>query len=246
MIPTNFKELIDPLTTRFSAAWKKAQAPHDDGEFNARVCAVLHYEKGMTQVGRNGKRGDPKVLSKDVICWKGEGNNYDPTNGNAPITIIDFILSHEQSDAHIGQITPDPNGPGAWVKPLTLAQIDAGAPPSPVPVPVPALKPRETFAAEFAQVNAFYGAPEGLQRVGGMVSGVDASVFAVLRGVAEGSITDLTTIRNACAQVLGLQCDAQSMIAWGYDLMAGAAVAQCIKQIRQSDEWKTKHPGETP
>lgn len=133
MIP-NLKPLIDPLTTRFPAAWAKAKAPHDDGEFNARVCAVLHYEHGMTEVGRNGKRGNPNDLSRDIINWKGEGPNPDPVNGGMG-TIIDFIGGHETSAATIIQITPDPNGPGAWVKPLTLAQIDAGGlnPTPPIP-----------------------------------------------------------------------------------------------------------------
>lgn len=129
----DFKPLITPLTTRFAGAWAKAQAAHDDGEFNARVCAVLHYEHGLANVGRNGKRGDPKVLSKDIINWKGEGPNYDPTNGHAPCTIVDFIAGHESSSAKIDQFYPDPNGPGAWVKPLTLAQIDAGEQPNPQP-----------------------------------------------------------------------------------------------------------------
>lgn len=133
MIP-NLIEMIQPLTTRFAAAWAKAKAPHDDGEFNARVCAVLHYEHGLTNVGRNGKRGDPKNLSKDIINWKGEGPNPDPVTGGVG-TIIDFIVGHESAGAHIGQFYPDPNGPGAWVKPLTLAQIDAGVPPAPVPQP---------------------------------------------------------------------------------------------------------------
>lgn len=131
MIP-NLKELIEPLTTRFPGAWAKAKAPHDDGEFNARVCAVLYYEHGYTNVGRNGKRGDPNNLSRDVINWKGEGPNPDPISGGMG-TIIDFIVGHESPSAKIDQLYPDPNGPGAWVKPQTLAQIDAGNPaPSPI------------------------------------------------------------------------------------------------------------------
>lgn len=132
----NLQPLIEPLTTRFPSAWAKCLAPHDDGEFNARVCAVLYYEKGLTKVGRNGKRGNPKDLSKDIINWKGEGDNFDPTQNGLPCTIIDFIAGHESASAKIDQFYPDPNGPGAWVKPLTLAEIDAGAPPAP-----PAAKP---------------------------------------------------------------------------------------------------------
>ncbi len=155
MIP-NLKSLIEPLTTRFPSAWAKCKAPHDDGEFNARVCAVLYYEQGLTNVGRNGKRGDPKVLSKDVICWRGYGPNYDPTNGNAPVTIIDFIGAHEAPNAYITQITPDPNGPGAWVKPLTLAEIDGGQP-NPIPPPhvCPPAPPTFPYPDENTSVRAF-------------------------------------------------------------------------------------------
>lgn len=131
MIPL-LKPLIDPLTVRFAHAWAKAQTPEDDGEFNTRVCAVLHYELGMLEVGRNGKRGNPANLSKDVINWRGEGPNPDPINGGFG-TIIDFIPDHGSPNARIGQQYPDPNGPGAWVKPLTLAQIDAGEVPGPKP-----------------------------------------------------------------------------------------------------------------
>lgn len=131
MIP-NLKPLIEPLTMRFADAWEKAKKPHDDGEFNARVCAVLHYEMAMPEVGRNGKRGNPRDLSRDIINWRGEGPNPDPTTGKFG-TIIDFIVGHEASNAKIDQFYPDPSGPGAWVKPLTLAEIDAGTQPTPQP-----------------------------------------------------------------------------------------------------------------
>lgn len=125
----DLKTYIDPLPARFPSAWAKCKAPHDDGEFNARVCAVLYYEHGLTRVGRNGKRGNQKDLSKDIINWRGTpddpGQNPDPVNGGTG-TITDFIASHESPQAAIAQFYPDPNGPGAWVKPLTLAQIDAG------------------------------------------------------------------------------------------------------------------------
>lgn len=122
MIP-DLVPLIEPLKERFPKAWQKCLAPHDDGEFNARVASVLYYEEGLLAAGRNGKRGDPQNLSKDIINWRGEGPNPDPVNGWFG-TIIDFIAAHESPDADITQLYPDPNGPGAWVKPKTLAQID--------------------------------------------------------------------------------------------------------------------------
>jgi len=130
----NLVPLIKPLCARFPAAWKKAQRPHDDGEFNARVASVLYYELEMEQVGRNGKRGNPRDLSRDILNWKGEGNNPDPVNGGTG-TIIDFIGSHEAAGAHIVQFYTDPDGPGAWVQPLTLQQIDQQYAPPAVEVP---------------------------------------------------------------------------------------------------------------
>lgn len=151
----NLVTLIKPLCERFPAAWKKARQPHDDGEFNARVCAVLHYQMGLTNVGRNGKRGDPNNLSKDVINWKGEGDNPDPVNGGFG-TIIDFIGSHEAAGAHIVQYYTDPDGPGAWVKPLTLAEIDTGgAPSTPVVLP-PEFPPRDLTARFFKELDTRY------------------------------------------------------------------------------------------
>ncbi len=84
--------------------------------------------------------------------------------------------------------------------------------------PVPTLKPRDQFYAEFQEINAFYGAPEGLKRPGGMV------------------IDNATPVR----------ADAESMGAWGYDLMTGRSVAECKQAIRHSEEWRLKHPGEQP
>jgi hypothetical protein len=36
------------------------------------------------------------------------------------------------------------------------------------------------------------------------------------------------------------------MGAWGYDLMVGRTVDQVKHDICASQEWKDKHPGETP
>jgi hypothetical protein len=221
MIP-NLIPLIEPLTRRFAAAWEKCKHAHDDGEFNARVCAVLHYELGLTDVGRNGKRGDPKNLSKDIINWRGEGPNPDPVTGGDG-TIIDFIVSHESAGAKISQFYPDPNGPGAWVKPLTLAQIDAGGgAPAPVPVPppvVPVVPGRDEALDEINWLDNFYKAPDGLQRPDGLS----------LHG----------------------KPDFLGIAAWYLDVYQQARVngksrtearAAYVNQIKGSDEWKAKHP----
>jgi hypothetical protein len=192
---------------------------------------------------------------------KGGGNNVDGysvdaivlnANPNDLFNVIDLVRAAEAPSA-----SPQWNGPlprrtiDVWDAPRQLSTADLTylkpvGPGPPPPPPPPPLKSRAQFATEFSTVNAFYGNQAGLQRVGGMVSGVDASVFAILRKKADGESIDDLAVRNACRAVLQLQCDVQSMIQWGYDLMAGNTDAQVIKAIRQSDEWKAKHPGETP
>ena len=133
------------------------------------------------------------------------------------------------------------------MKLVTPPKYDGSDSPIPQPKPpAPAMKSRDQFGAEFSRINSFYGSRDGLQRVGGMVGNVDASVFKVLREIAAGTVTDLLTIQNAAQQVLGVQCDVDAMKAWGYDLMAGATPEAIEKQIRQSGEWRAKHPGENP
>ena len=74
----------------------------------------------------------------------------------------------------------------------------------------------KTLAAMLAsgEIDAFYGAEDGLQRPGNMV------------------IDSATPVRS----------DHEAMGSWGYDLMLGKTVDQCKAEIRQSQEWKDKHP----
>lgn len=117
-----------------------------------------------------------------------------------------------------------------------------GTVPQPGPTPPPVKVSREQFAKDFSALNDFYAAPEGLQRVGGMVAGVDASVFETMRKIVSGEVDDLLIIKNAAAQVLNVVCDEAAMIQWGYDLMSGVPLSQIIESIKQSGEYKAKHP----
>jgi hypothetical protein len=90
---------------------------------------------------------------------------------------------------------------------------------APPPPPAPTIKPREQFFHELGQVNGFYASGAGLQRPGGMVT-YDGEGRAV--------------------------ADVEALGAWGYDLLTGKGVQECIKQIRQSDEWRSKHQNEVP
>lgn len=100
-----------------------------------------------------------------------------------------------------------------WIAPLPTQPVDVPAPP-PVP-PAPTIKPRQQFYDELRAIDRFYAAPEGLQRLGGMV-------------IERGGV---------------LSADVEALGAWGYNLMMGATVDQCKEEIRQSDEWKGKHHG---
>lgn len=120
------------------------------------------------------------------------------------------------------QLTPyviEPPEKYRWHNP-PIAQALLGSSPAPTPapvptpVPVPALKPRQRFFDELAELNAFYASADGLQRPGGMV-------------------IDRNGVPTADVEALG---------AWGYNLMAGATVDECKAQIRTSAEWKSKHP----
>lgn len=97
-------------------------------------------------------------------------------------------------------------------------------PPRPEPRPTPALRPAERpmksraqWADEFSRVNAFYAADDGLRRPGGMVIDRDGVPTA----------------------------DVAAMQQWGYDLLT-QPLADVLARIRQSDEWRAKHPERGP
>lgn len=101
---------------------------------------------------------------------------------------------------------------------VVAGQLPTGPTPEPPEPPEPDMIPREQFAARYAEINAFYASPEGLNRPGGMV--IDS---------ADPVPADVT-----------------AMTQWGYDLASGVSVAAVKNAIVQSQEWKDKHPGQTP
>lgn len=103
---------------------------------------------------------------------------------------------------------------------------DAGGVPAPTPPPAPTPTPgaisREEFYRRLGEVDAFYSAPEGLQRTGGMV------IVREINGV------------------MTLAADVEALGAWGFDLLHGATVEECKARIRAipGGEWQQKHRGE--
>lgn len=109
----------------------------------------------------------------------------------------------------------------AWNPPLLVDGIPSAPPPAPQPEPSrpPVMSKGEAYA-ELQALNAFYAAPEGLQRPGGMVRFDDQG-----RPVA----------------------DVEALAQWFHQLAIERVPRNVVyAQIRNSDEWKSKHPGETP
>lgn len=100
-----------------------------------------------------------------------------------------------------------------WVDPTEHVRESAHTCPQ-----VPAVLPKGEAFSQLKALNAFYQAPEGLQRPGGLVI-----------PDSEGrSVADMEAIAQ-----------------WFYQLVIeGIPLESVFAQIRNSDEWKSKHPGQ--
>lgn len=166
--------------------------------------------------GVNLKRGGPQE-SIDALALPNDSGAPDSTGKYLGVEIIDIVGGAEG---------PTPSLTWGDVTQITIdtgnkggwkaGSLAASAPPT---QPSPTLKLREQFYWELGQVNGFYASPAGLNRPGGMVKFDEHG-----RAIA----------------------DVEALGAWGFDLMLGATVQECIKRIRQSEEWRGKHPNETP
>lgn len=86
--------------------------------------------------GNNGKRGNPMDISDDALCFKGEGADFDPTDGNAPRTVIDVIgAAGSPSAVPTWAIVTNPQKPvgAAWVQPGPSAPPPHVCPPPFIP-----------------------------------------------------------------------------------------------------------------
>ncbi len=199
--------------------WCRANHVAPDLGPSAPKIVISNEPRGPGASAGGGDVDDPALIAADyhaAIAAGYKGETYHPLGG------IWGGMCHAN--------WPDQNRwPDVFSSPnadATAAQLKAiregGAaqpidPPDPGEPDVP-LKPREQFFAEFKEVNAFYESPEGLKRPGGMV---------------------IDTARPVPA-------DTEAMASWGYDLMAGASVADVKNKVVRSHEWSQKHPGETP
>jgi len=124
MAVPNALHVVSELARQFPQEWRDAHNPSGGGPhteaFIKRLAWVLHSTVDP-RFGLNGKRGNPNDLSDDALNYKGEGPGHDPTNGNAPVTVIDCI-------GGAGGPNPTPSwqvfdtlpGPGAWVQPQAV------------------------------------------------------------------------------------------------------------------------------
>lgn len=167
-------------------------------------------------VGCNLKRGGPD-LSLDVLALPNESGCADATGKFPGLELIDIIASAEGPSANL-----------SWGD-VTQTTISSGvpggwkAPAGTAPAPVPVVPGREEALFEMQWLDGYYRSQEGLQRPQGLS----------LHGSP----------------------DFEGIAAWYLDVyqkerMAGKsptdARAAYVNQIRHSDEWKAKHPGETP
>lgn len=176
-----------------------------EGAFTDAVVATLngidpnwrHLKKSaaQTNIHRHGEDSalylfpDGTAKAVDFVIGSGGSN---PTPGWQ----VDEITVY----AHADGADPDDHGLGV------------------VAHPMPKVLPKGDAFARLTALNAFYQAPEGLNRPGGLV-----------RPDAEGrSVADMEAIAQ-----------------WFYQLVIeGVPLVDVFSQIRRSDEWRGKHPGQ--
>ena len=211
MIP-NYLRDVEQARDDYPVQW---EAAHVDGHPAKRDFIVLlanRLHKKDPRVGCNGKRGNPNDLSMDALNILDEEDGPGRTPAGKRCWVVDVIGGAGRPNSQpIWLAFSDPGASsGAWVDPRI-----AHMPPPPPPAPVrEVLSKGEAFAALKA-LNAFYAAPEGLQRPGGLV------------------IPD-----NEGRSVADMEAIAQ----WFYQLVIERVPLNDVyAQIRNSHEWKGKH-----
>jgi hypothetical protein len=128
----NYREDVAHAASRYPNEWRSAHTGGADTEAFIRLLARdLHAID--SRIGLNGKRGNPDDLSDDALCFKGEGAQYDPTNGNSPVSVIDVIGGAGGPNPVPQWTTFSDRHAGAWVKPSGSVIIV----PAPKPCPDP-------------------------------------------------------------------------------------------------------------
>ncbi len=122
MVP-NYLSQVQQARDRYPEAWRSAHVHGDPKAWDFIRLLARDLHKIDPRIGLNGKRGNPNDLSMDALNYSGEGPGHDPTNGNAPVTVIDVIGSAGSPAAYpTWQVFTNLPGPGAWVKPSAAAE----------------------------------------------------------------------------------------------------------------------------
>jgi len=217
----NYKKDVEAAAAKYPEAWRHAHVHGDPKawDFIRLLAADLHAKD--VNVGLNGKRGNPNDLSMDalnLVCEAADSAGRTPDG--QPCVVVDVIVGAGGTNPQPGWtvFTTAVEGSGAWVTPGT-----GTIPPPQPPAVVPVVPGREEALDEMTWLDAYYAAPEGLQRPNGLS--------------------------------LNGKPDFEGIAAWYLDIYQQERIkgknradarAAYVTQIRHSDEWKQKHPGETP
>jgi hypothetical protein len=167
-------------------AWREAH----NGAFDARsrrfndLCAQRLRAHGI-YAGMNGKRGDPRAKSDDVLNFglvAGQGGALDRSGRFAEIAIIDFIIRAGEPDASIGWIDQSKAAPGYFLDPEGLPADVAPVAPGGLPQP-----PKDVTQGPSVPVSA-PKTPDYTGQIADVLSQLAAirSDIAVLRAEAGG------------------------------------------------------------
>jgi hypothetical protein len=230
MIP-NDQDVVDKCKLQNPQDWKDAHTGGPNTEGFIRKLVPMLRERS-TNYGLNGKRGNPNDISDDAVNYLcDESDSAGRTPDGQPCVVIDVIFAAGAKPPYTSQnpaprpqwgvFTTSPAADGAHVVPG-----EDGGGEVPVPPPVTVVVPgREEALDEMNYLHQYYKAPEGLQRPQGLWR------------------DDLGTP------------DFEGIAAWYMDVYQqdrikgksrAEARADYVNQIRNSAEWKAKHPGQTP
>ena len=216
MIP-NYQHVVEQCKTQYPQDWKDAHTGNANTEgFIRKLVPILRAHD--VRFGLNGKRGNVYDISDDAVnmlCDSADSAGRTPEG--LPCVVIDVI-------GGAGGPSPVPQ----WGVYNTLiegsgANVVSGGAPVPIPVPPPIVPGREEALDELKWLDAYYAAPEGLQRPNGL------------------SLNGKPDFEGVAAWYLDVYQQARIKGKSRAD-----ARAAYVKDIRHSAEWQAKHPGETP
>lgn len=156
----------------------------------------------------------------------------DPANRFNVLKIVTQVGSDNPNAIQVGSAVQERRESDVWGSPVPLPDaIPAylGGSPTPIPVPSPMLPDRGEMMRAGQALHFYYRSHEGLQRPDGLWKPAAGSEIA--------------------------QPDWEGIGAWLFDVYLKARVAgkdateatELVRsQIRQSEEWRQKHPGQTP